>query len=364
MALFDREKVTAHTIVTATQASEKLPAVFEDIRRTFAFRVCGDKQQMFEQYRKHMGDYQGILETFQELFVAAGEASGFADMPEFQHDLQDGLSADLWAKGPETIKATLDSSLDDDLRSLLGAVVRMLDSLVEKRRAGTIEWSCSESCVLTFYQGQTKQRATGVRHYANRTETDVETSLLTSVYRHDLIKVKPHALPAEQIPKPQRVQDFLRAIRKWLLPFLRIIDGTIVRKQTGTTTTVLRTEVRTVLKPDPVIAIGDHVLVGWCPEEVEKDAEEERVRRAQEREEWLRWKKRKEEEKFKNSVTNVGSAGIVLSMIIGVLSVILLGVSDHLHCDTFTGAMFITCGVMIVVFLVSSVIFYFGEEAL
>lgn len=65
---------------------------------------------------------------------------------------------------------------------------------------------------------------------------------------------------------PQRIVEFRKSIPNWVIPFLAVTEGTIVREEIHTMDeyhTQWQTSVSTAIKASPAISLGDLVLAGW-----------------------------------------------------------------------------------------------------
>ena len=215
--------------------------------------------------------------------------------------------ADLGALPTEEIREYLTPALTDACRKLIEQFMDGLTALVGRQLIGIADWP-SEDTVKYWYcrHRVTAQAAVTTRtsklvssqtdiFNALRRQTDtvehrdakyVPTTLTRECHRHDAIEAHRCSIEEATVVIPENVKALIAAIPVWMRPLIRIADGYLIRKRTEdrkTISTSVITQVTVheevtsayVHGTDPALLLGNLVLIGWGPEEIEQELKAE-----------------------------------------------------------------------------------------
>lgn len=194
---------------------------------------------------------------------------------------QDGVSLSLH----------LQQRLEESLAQGLQRLGLRLKALVDNQCIGLVTWSDFDVCCYHFFVQEERETTLSaqVRQEEGIAEVrTVETRKFRRVQMrirrvHHLVNARLHNLDDYRGLVPFRVREFLNTVPADVRHLLQVVDGqmtqqeevaTVVGEETGVEQKVIG-----VYKKDPAITIGDFVLVGWGPEEVDAELAEKRKQR-------------------------------------------------------------------------------------
>lgn len=175
--------------------------------------------------------------------------------------------------------------------ALVGAVDKfsadlenLLSEAVRQELVGRIAWCQRPDSKATdlvrycYYQRDLRvnirNRITPVGRDRVRDETSVVRRGTIELHVHDLVRAR--CLPVHNsLPKPQRVVELIERIPKFLAPFVQVVDGHQFHDAVGEATEWqqidVRVQERNLYRYEPAVVLGQYVLTGWLPEEVERE---------------------------------------------------------------------------------------------
>jgi hypothetical protein len=213
------------------------------------------------------------------------------------------LTAEIAALPVEQMQRTLSSALKKAVKQFATQVEAVFQNMAAQRLAGLIEWVGQNACRYHFFKEVVIQENHGSESSSTRTTrpvTDsrgrqrrqlVQKTTTTESGRtiHRWARHEHHVMNAIHTslantkvvmpPGPERIKE---AIPAWLAPFVRVIDGDLIREriiecdyhEENWSNVTTREVDLPGYAPDPAIAIDNFILTGWGPREIA--AEEQR----------------------------------------------------------------------------------------
>lgn len=227
----------------------------------------------------------------------------------------------------ESLRATFQAALETAVDELVRKFFAMLATFVDRKLFGLVEWLPNQCCRYHFFRQVIVQENDGqfveTREvlFDDPPEGDSESGNLIigrrthrsgvrgrhfhrlARHRHDLMNTVRTTIGNSRVLMPPPVERLIAAVPDWLRPLVRIIDGEIFRERiieqdlktedwadvsvshekitrSGGSTAVrdesigfldesIASHDESTFGPDPGVAIGPYVLVGWGPREVE-----------------------------------------------------------------------------------------------
>jgi len=225
------------------------------------------KDQVFAAYQRDLAQLEKWAKELRGFFLATIDAAC-----TYKHG-QDALAGKMKHRIPApdkwlTIKLDIElaslstcdllTNLQDQYRAcaegLINVLAEWLDVLLETEQVGRIEWASQGVCSFSFFTFNRRVR---------ETHREILTESLLTWRQHHLVQATAYSLAEYSAPKPNRVSTFLAATPDWLKPFIRVVDGLLVREFTHEMPLGISRAVR-----DPALCFGDAVLLGWTMGEV------------------------------------------------------------------------------------------------
>jgi hypothetical protein len=215
--------------------------------------------------------------------------------------------AHLGALPAEEIREYLTPALSDACRKLIEQFVDGLIALVGRELIGMADWP-SENAVKYWYcrhrvtthaavttrtskgNGSHVQNIRGVNRLITKTlhreAEHIPTTRTREVHHHDAIEAHSCSIEAATVVIPENVKQVIGAIPDWMRPSIRVADGYMIRTRVETKqsiSTAVITQVKTheeetttfLHGTDPALLLGNLVLVGWGPVEIEQELKAE-----------------------------------------------------------------------------------------
>lgn len=164
-----------------------------------------------------------------------------------------------------------------------------LQALVEKEFIGLVEWTSVDVCRYHYFRREQADKVKGKWHttehdfdsarpegtrniYTTTEHRTIQRSQFLERHVHHIVRALPHAPSRYSKAMPVRVARFLESVPSWLMPHLNIVEGTItmeevLRRKTGDET-ISETEVISVEKYSPTVALGPYSLLGWSADDL------------------------------------------------------------------------------------------------
>lgn len=286
--------------------------------------VLDDRQQLIRTYIDSLNQIHAFRQDVEQLVQAACRASiefrlesGMA-LEEVQNKAvtdklqemireasfdwptpENVIDAGLVAQNTGELRGKLHTSLRDSTREFTAGFFELLAQLVDRQLMGLVEWYPNHCCAYHFFVRVLVPEERGTNEYVE--ETVAETIERLGVFRaggmrrivlslhgllthrlarheHTVINVIHTSIGNSQVVMPLAVTEMLKAVPEWLYPFVKVVDGEIVRERIiERDLRVEEWEVATSVRdeplygPDPAVLIGSYVLVGWGPREIEAE---------------------------------------------------------------------------------------------
>lgn len=213
------------------------------------------------------------------------------NIPSFGQINMLDLSADLAAKEPAVLLASLQSSYRSGVTLLLERMCLWFDTLVGFEFVGQVEFTSSETGRYYYYRHSLTQRTKFTEQNTDSEEThDPEVpfgeriTYTTSEYRtwaevHDLELHEHHIVRAREQPiaefaqpLPVRVKAFVEALPTWLRLHMKVVSGTItlerIIKRKLQEKEGLEVKILNVTKGSPAVVLGHYAFVGWSDDDL------------------------------------------------------------------------------------------------
>jgi hypothetical protein len=153
--------------------------------------------------------------------------------------------------------------------------VRVLDSLRAAELVGGLTWYCPGVARYHSYAWRLTDHAAAARSFTQGvsvvTEQDVRRDFTHTLLTHDLIDATSTPVAAYRGRVPKRVTRLLHKTPPWILPLLRVVDGTEVAR--GMFESLVGSQTRTernVMALDPALTLFDFVLTAWDESEAKR----------------------------------------------------------------------------------------------
>lgn len=219
--------------------------------------------------------------------------------------------AHLGSLPPEEVREYLTPVLNDSCRKIVEQFIDGLVALVGRQLIGMADWP-SENAVKYWYcrhrvtaqaavttktskvTGSQFENILGVNRLTTTTQyreaEHIPTTLTREVHHHDAIEANSCDIAAATVVIPENVKKLIAAIPDWMRPSIRVADGYMIRTrvdQKQVIGTAVITQVRTheettttyLHGTDPALLLGNLVLIGWGPDEIEQECKAERERK-------------------------------------------------------------------------------------
>lgn len=196
------------------------------------------------------------------------------------------VTADLITRPIEFLRNSFDRALRQAVVEFTAQVFETLEHMVDEQIAGLIEWFDGNICRYHFFKAV-------LEHDANNTSLNPQDVKAGSGLRrrrstrpihhqHRLARHEHHAINAfctsidnSRVVIPDNVQQMIAAIPEWLRPFVRVVDGTLVRERIVERHLHTETTDIPVFGWEPAVIIGHFVLSGWGPREIERQRQQD-----------------------------------------------------------------------------------------
>ncbi len=240
--------------------------------------------------------------------VRAEKEKEIADEYRIQLDSPvNNAGADLGALPIEEIRDHLNLALNNATRKLITQFVDGLAALMSRQLIGMAHWP-SENTIKYWYcrhrvttqaafttatSELVRSRTDTFRVHRLRTDTVehrkvqyVPTTVTRECHRHDAIDAHSCSIKEATVVIPQNIKELIDAIPAWMRPSIRIADGYLIRKrnedrQTISSSVISQVDVREEVTTtyfhgtDPALLLGNLVLIGWGPAEIEEERKAE-----------------------------------------------------------------------------------------
>lgn len=205
------------------------------------------------------------------------------------------LEAELVTQPIANLHAALGTALRESLARFVEELFRFLEHLVDQHLVGLVEWPGPNACRYHFFKeviiqesGPAKIDALDTFHGKQVTRdgrtTDMHRQLRITEkgsHHHRHARHEHHVMDAfyttirnSRVVVPLNVQALIDNIPCWLYPFVRVIDGQIIRERIieqdyrQEAWQQVRLADEPVFGCEPAVIIGPFVLAGWGPREI------------------------------------------------------------------------------------------------
>lgn len=218
--------------------------------------------------------------------------------------ISNDLTATVAAQPVEQLHRTLTSALKRAVTELASNVEAALQNMARQRLAGLVEWVGENACRYHFFKEVVIQENDGFKSSSKRgtrTATDEngnrrqqavqrttsgesgQTFHRWARHEHHVMNAVHTSIANSRVMIPLSAQRVVEALPAWLRPFVRIIDGDLIRerviecdyqKEKWSDVTTREVDLpnppvdRPTFAADPAITIDSFILTGWGPREI------------------------------------------------------------------------------------------------
>jgi hypothetical protein len=283
------EKLDRDTVVRAYNDSlKKLDACRQEVE-TFVAEACRAnlefRQQSGPTHVKARGE---VMNRLLSKMIEEGTAPW--------DPVRSIATAELLSKSPQHFQQQFEKELLREATRFSVQLIELLKHCVDKELFGLAEWFPNQCCRYHFFRRvaiQGKSQKTQSTSFSSEidgppslnpflvgklTLTTTESALHEVRYarhEHELINAIRTNIANSTVAMPAAVLRMINYLPPWLVPFVEVIDGNIVRERIierdvsteHWTNVTFRDELIYEFAFDPGIVIGPYVLCGWMPTE-------------------------------------------------------------------------------------------------
>ena len=281
-------------MVAELRAKLELLKLADNADRALIYTAYGHDVKTLE---RHFSDFQHMVRW--AMYASANEVgrknweeewkSIAQSMPPFEHETLFDFSAEVAAKPEGELLQHLKTEAENAVTRIFKAFCFWLDTSMTREYVGLIRVTSDEAGryhyfrpfrsekVLEQHDGTTKVSVDETKPQGQRTTYEKREGKLVEVTRdlerhdHDIVNMQVHTVAEYPDQMPLRVVEFLNHAPAFILPYLRIVSGTIIREQVRKRTLGVELEdTRTVSTwlDSPAITLADYVPVGWSEKDM------------------------------------------------------------------------------------------------
>ncbi len=199
------------------------------------------------------------------------------------------IEARMSSSPVEEVRIRLTEDLDAKCSRLGLEIVSSLCRLVDLQVCGLVEWHGPNHCKYHYYSRilktstESELRSTLLKvntatdnQWVEKTVTSGKHMKSLCRFVHHLTNAVRHVPGNATLPIPADRRKIIEAIPSWLLPDVRIVEGTLFRSTTITqdlASSDWKNEQidRVVFMRDPALTLGPFVLTGWGPKDIQRE---------------------------------------------------------------------------------------------